>query len=141
MHPSRGPITGDTLVHLYGEHFSQEAVCNVTVRYGTTEVISTWHNDTEITAPSPSVKVPGDAIVQVALNGQQYTDMEGNKNLGGGKFDQGLLRYDYYTPPLVTNFEPKSGPSSGNSTVVLYGTGFLEANQTSSDAHIYLRFN
>lgn len=67
--------------------------------------------------------------------------MEGNKNLGGSKFDLGVLRYNYFTQPLVTNFEPKSGPSSGNSTVILYGTGFLEANQTASDVEIFLRFN
>jgi len=50
--------------------------------------------------------------------------MEGNKNLGGSKFDNGNLRYHYYNPPLVTSFEPKTGPSSGNSTIIIYGTGF-----------------
>ena len=67
--------------------------------------------------------------------------MEGNKNLGGSKFDLGILNYLYYQLPLVTDFQPKSGPAYGNSTLTLYGTGFLDANQTASDASIYLRFN
>ena len=159
LSPARGPVTGRTSVTLTGEHFSQEGVCNVTIRYGTTEVNNTFYNDTTIVSASPTVRVPGDAIIQVALNGQQYTYYEGFKtltgtsaNLGGLGNDKGVvsdpslpqspadisLIFHFYPVPVVADFEPKSGPSSGNSTIILYGVGFAGSNET--DVDLYVRF-
>jgi len=141
MTPTSGPITGNTTAILHGEHFAQPGVCNVTVRFGTTEVLTFNHTDTVAVAMSPSVKVPGDAIVQLSLNGQQFTDQEGTKNIGGSKFDEGVLGFYFYQDPLVTDFKPKQGPKTGNATVVVYGAGFLDAEEDPDDLHVLLRFN
>lgn len=140
MSPNRGSLKGGTRVNIYGEHFAQEGVCNVTARFGTTEALSVFHNDTNIQVYTPSGKFSGNTIVQVALNGQQFTDYDGTKNLGGSKFDQ-ELGYYYYEDPLITDFRPKSGPATGNSIIVIYGTGFIGANETVDDLQITLRFN
>ena len=42
---------------------------------------------------------------------------------------------------MVTDFTPKSGPSSGNSTVAIYGAGFINVNETAEMTEIYIRFN
>ena len=34
------------------------------------------------------------------------------------------LAFTYYTPPTVSDFYPPSGPSSGGTTVTVYGQGF-----------------
>ena len=141
MKPRRGPITGQTHVEIFGGDFAQEGVCNVTVRFGTTEVNSTWHNSSMIIADTVPVKVPGNAIVQVALNGQQYTDTKRGENYGGSKLDTGKTEFYFYQVPLIAKFSPKSGPSTGNSVVVLYGTGFIGNNESVSDMNVTLRFN
>jgi hypothetical protein len=48
----------------------------------------------------------------------------------------GLHSFKFYTPPLVTRFTPKTGPSSGNTVITIYGTGFTDEDSDS----IYLRF-
>lgn len=141
MTPASGPVTGNTTVVLFGEHFAQPAVCNVTIRFGTTEVLTINHNDTAAVAFSPTVKVPGDAIVQLSLNGQQFTDQEGTKNIGGSKFDTGVLTYHYYQDAMITDFRPKTGPKNGNSTIVIYGSGFIDTEEKPENVHYYLRYN
>jgi len=145
--PNKGPLTGKTSVNITGEHFVQEGVCNVTVRYGTTEVNNTYYNDVIIVSATPPVRVPGDAIVQVALNGQQYTYYDGARAYPGAgpgmtspPTDITTLNFHYYSDPLVTDFHPKAGPSSGNSTITLSGAGFLEPNETASETTMTLRF-
>ncbi|MEE4247352.1 MAG: hypothetical protein V2I33_18235, partial [Kangiellaceae bacterium] len=54
-----------------------------------------------IRCDSPPVEVPSDAIVQVALNGQQYTEYLYGENRGGSpKHDPNPLRFKYYNVPL-----------------------------------------
>ncbi|MEE4248556.1 MAG: IPT/TIG domain-containing protein, partial [Kangiellaceae bacterium] len=141
LKPDHGPVSGKTKVTVLGRDFDQEGVCNVTCRYSTTEVFSEYYDNTHVACESPPVSVPGDAIVQVALNGQQFTEYEHGENIGGSRFDANPLRFRYYNNPLITDFKPKSGPSSGNSTVIIYGAGFVSQNETTSDTEIWVMFN
>lgn len=133
--PNFGPISGGTVVYVRGDNFTQKAVCNVTVRFGTVEVVPVYYNDSYISVTTPQVSMPGLAIVQTALNGQQFTDFEGPKNLGGSKYDTAVLDYYYYEAPVITGFSPLGGPSSGNSVLYVYGAGFGEEGSP-----VYLRF-
>jgi hypothetical protein len=128
--PLSGPVSGNSTVTLFGEHFAQPGVCNVTVRFGTTEVIAASHNDTMIVAGSPKVALPGSAIVQASLNGQQFTDYEGNKNMGGTNYADDSLNFEYYSNFEVAKFRPKSGLSTGNGTVIIYGAGFTSMHES-----------
>lgn len=122
--PNFGPVTGGTVTSINGEGFKQKNVCNVTVRFDTIEFYPTSYNDTSIIVSTPEMEVSGVAIVQVSLNGQQFTDYEGSKNLGGSKFDQGKAEFNYQGVPLPTGFSPAGGASSGGSLIDIYGTGF-----------------
>lgn len=130
MTPLSGPVSGNTTVQLYGEHFAQPGVCNVTARFGTIEAIASSHNDTMIVVSTPKVSLPGTAIVQASLNGQQFTDYEGTKNIGGTDFADDSLNFQYYSEFEVAKFRPKSGLSTGNSTVIIYGAGFTSMHET-----------
>jgi hypothetical protein len=55
--------------------------------------------------------------------------------------DESQLSFLYYENPLLTKFIPKTGPSSGNSTVVIYGAGFIGQNETTETTDIWVRFN
>jgi hypothetical protein len=33
--------------------------------------------------------------------------------------------YQYYQPPTITDIRPKHGPKDGNTTVEIFGTGFI----------------
>ena len=81
-------------MEIIGEKFN--GGCNVTARFGTIEVLTISHNDTNLLADSPPVAVPGNAIIQVALNGQQYTEMKGKNNIGGSLGQNDGLDFDFY---------------------------------------------
>jgi hypothetical protein len=126
IEPKNGPVTGHTPATVFGDLFNQTGVCNVTCRYDTTEVFNLGYTNTQVRCDSPPVQVPSDAIVQVALNGQQYTEYTYGENRGGSTvFDANPLRFKFYNVPLVTKFKPISGPSSGGSKVTIFGAGFL----------------
>lgn len=135
IYPDFGPVRGGTVSTITGEIFKQQAVCNVTVRFGTTEVMAKSYNETAVVINTPEVGMPGTAIVQVSLNGQQFTDYEGPKNLGGSRFDRGKLEFTYYGDPLTTGFKPQGGPSSGGSIIDIFGAGFGQDGDI-----IYVRF-
>ena len=139
--PRQGPVTGYTPAIVYGRDFDQTATCNVTCRYGTTEVFAGFYDDKHVSCMTPPVSVPGHAITQVSLNGQQFTEYEHGENIGGSKYDQDPVIFTYYQPALITDFTPKSGPSSGNSTVSIYGAGFINSNETAAMTEIYVGFN
>ena len=134
MNPKFGPLEGSTQSYVYGSGFAQKGVCNVTVRFGASEVSVVSYNDTIILVNSPEVGNPGTSIVQVSLNGQQFTDYAGPRNIGGSKFDS-KIEYLFYEAPLTTGFHPLGGPSSGNSIINIFGAGFGEEGDV-----VYVRF-
>lgn len=71
--PDSGPKKGGTAVSLYGQHFDQYGVCNVTVRFETMVVYPQSYNDTAIQMKAPAATLADAVSVEVALNGQQYT--------------------------------------------------------------------
>jgi hypothetical protein len=72
--PLSGPTVGGTSVQVSGEGFVQPGVCDLRCRFSTHDVVAETDaqaTDTnEVSCSSPSVNVPGDAILQVSLNGQ-----------------------------------------------------------------------
>jgi len=68
--PPRGPISGGTKSIIKGKGFNQTGICVPTVRYGRNHIIPKELNDTQLTAVSPVVRVPGDDVVSFSGNGQ-----------------------------------------------------------------------
>lgn len=109
IRPGAGPIKGGTTVAVVGlGGFNQEGACNKTVRFATIEVKPINEtNDTMIWVKSPKVQVPDAVVVAVALNGQQFT-----KDVVLHVKDKENT-FEYYSPPLVSSFTPRSGPNIG----------------------------
>ena len=70
--PDLGPVTGATNSYLTGSGFNDTNICRLTVRYGQTHVAPTSMSDTQLDVNSPPVTVPGEVVVSVSGNGQQF---------------------------------------------------------------------
>lgn len=106
--PNSGPISGGTRVNVIGSGFNQEGVCNRTLRFSVFETKPLGSvNDTHALVVSPKAEVPDAVVVGLALNGQQFT-----KDIVIHKRDPENT-FEYYNIPVVTSYEPRSGPSIG----------------------------
>ncbi|KAL1503425.1 hypothetical protein AB1Y20_011914 [Prymnesium parvum] len=78
LKPSGGPLRGGTAVRLLGSGFVQTGEATVCVRMHGVErrVQAFWHSEGEVRFMTPDFSEPGDARVQLSLNGQQYTANE-----------------------------------------------------------------
>ena len=133
--PNFGPVTGKTLATIIGEGFKQKNVCNVTLRFGTVEFLPKSFNDTAIVLETPEMEVPGISVVQISLNGHDFTEYDGSKNVGGSKFEKARTEFYYQSSPLPTGFSPSGGPSTGGSLFDIYGAGFGSEGEP-----IYVKF-
>ena len=119
VEPRHGPLSGNTTVTFHGHYFydTHTITCSFGDRRG---IVGTFDNVTNtVTCISPNQTQTGSVPVEIALNGQQYTD-DG-------------VEFTYYEPASavkVTEISPKSGPTTGVTTVVVTGEEFLETNET-----------
>lgn len=133
--PAVGPITGNTKINLTGSDFSTH--CNVTVKFGTIEVNGDYQapkNDqpSYINTSSPAVTCPGDTVVQVSLNGQQYTP-----NL----YPDDKTVFTYYGDIFIAYNNPVTFPVTGGSVINIYGGGFLFSKNSTDLSDGTKKFN
>lgn len=70
IQPRSGPVSGGTKVKVVGSGFTQEAVCNRTVRFSVFETKPVAEvNDTLAVVVSPPATIPDSVVVGMALNG------------------------------------------------------------------------
>mmetsp|Transcript_16844 Transcript_16844/g.50547 ORF Transcript_16844/g.50547 Transcript_16844/m.50547 type:complete len:370 (-) Transcript_16844:123-1232(-) len=72
--PSSGPLHGGAAVRIFGSGFVQTGELTVCLRMHGVErrVQAFWHSAAEVRFMTPDFSEPGDARVQLSLNGQQY---------------------------------------------------------------------
>mmetsp|Transcript_43393 Transcript_43393/g.41842 ORF Transcript_43393/g.41842 Transcript_43393/m.41842 type:complete len:169 (+) Transcript_43393:1599-2105(+) len=119
--PNKGAMKGGTHVMMSGWGYKQEAACNVTVRWGAVTQNITNHTnftDSLINITSPPSRVPARVVVSIALNGQQFL----NDKIFHLTDKQTI--YTYYQDCYITDYSPKSGPTSGKTLVRVEGLGF-----------------
>jgi hypothetical protein len=116
--PVRGPISGDTTSVIKGKGFAQKGICIPTVRYGRSHLAPKELNDTQLTAVSPAVNVPGDVVVSFSGNGQQFID---DKTL---HFRDVENNFQYYEDFFIKSVVPTDISNAGNSPVILRGMQF-----------------
>ena len=121
IEPKIGPIESSTAVLISGDNFAGS--CGIVCRFATIEVPGYLTKKGQIACNSPSVSCPGDSIVQVSLNGQQFTDND--YNLQEAVFTN-------YELPIVAYALPLSFPTGGNSSVGVYGSQFLLSKNSST---------
>ncbi|MBI4854193.1 MAG: IPT/TIG domain-containing protein [Acidobacteria bacterium] len=111
INPNRGPSSGGTEVTLTGTNFSNGA----TVTFGGTRVTPRSVNATSITAVTPSGSAG--AVNVVVTNSDGQTARINN----GFTFEASQL-----PAPTLNSINPNTGPTSGDTTVTLSGTGFMQ---------------
>ena len=114
IHPSHGPERGMTLVTVYGNHFVNSPGLRCRFDTLSTKVhrfIS--HNEIICFAPdSRRMGRPGSAALEITNNNQTYTS--------------NVVRFTFDAQTMVSVLSPQSGPSSGQSRVIIYGYGFRD---------------
>jgi hypothetical protein len=109
--PSSGVTPGGTSVTINGTNFGTSQG-NGTVTFGSTEAsITTW-TDTEITCTAP---VHAEGIVNVVV-----TRDDGQEDILAG----GFTYIPPYTFPAISDLSPLYGPTTGGTTVTIFGTDF-----------------
>ncbi|OSZ68452.1 hypothetical protein CAP40_07665 [Sphingomonas sp. IBVSS2] len=113
--PTAGPIGGNTTVTITGTGFS---IANNTgaVLFGANPATYTIDSNTQITATSPAGSA---GTVDITVT-----------NPGGTSLTSAADRFTYVAAPTVTAVSPIAGPTGGNTTVTITGTGFSAANPT-----------
>lgn len=128
--PNIGPMKGGTQVKILGEGFTQDGVCNLTVRYGPIHQKVNANSDSDIDTIAPEADVPDAVTLSVALNGQQFIS---DKTLHFRDIEN---TYTYYQDLLIHDFSPKSGPISGKTRINVNGMGFTQFKSESGDFKI-----
>ena len=112
LSPATGPQTGGTLVTITGTNFSGATA----VTFGGVAATGyTVVSPTSITVPSPA----GTGTVDVRVT-----------TVGGTSATSAADQFTYVARPTVTSISPTSGPTGGNTTVTITGTGFAVADAT-----------
>ncbi len=109
LNPTSGPSAGGTVVTITGTGFSTSAGAT-TVVFGTASATSvSCASTSSCVATSPAGS--GTASVRVTAGGQTSADTIADD-------------FTYIDSPTVTAINPSSGPASGNTRVLIGGTGF-----------------
>ena len=120
--PSSGPISGDTLIRVGGNHsIAIDHGCDVRCKFaraaeqsGSRSIIvqgtlvATETGVVHCTSPAGV----GSGPLEISLNGQQYTDS--------------AVRLDTYSTPSLVEVSPPLGPSSGNTSLRLTVTNLSD---------------
>ena len=128
--PSSGPSTGGTTVTIHGSGFSNGAgASNVNyVMFGGIQATSnTFISDSEITATSPAASA---GTVNIGVTTPAGTSASSSNS-----------QFTYVASasiPTVTGLSPIIGPSSGGTTVTIYGSGF--SNGAGASNVNYIKF-
>jgi hypothetical protein len=128
LNPTSGPTAGGTTVTVTGVNFSGATA----VQFGATNATSfTVNSSTQITAVSPA----GTGTVHVTVT-----------TPGGTSAPTAADQFTYASgvAPTVTGLLPNGGPSAGNTTVKIMGTGFTGATSVkfgAADARSFLILN
>jgi hypothetical protein len=116
--PNYGPNSGGNRVILRGNNFmpfnltedidnSNDTFC---IFEGIGKVRAYPINSTKIYCEAPPNYITESTFVEVTLNNQQYTDDN--------------VAYYYYKPPQVFDADPREGPISGGTEVLVFGSKF-----------------
>ncbi len=110
IHPTLGPISGDTLITVYGGNFSVEdnaLVC----RFGDSEVEAFILSDSSVACQSPAVSLVGRVSLHVGLPSRSLSEA-----------GQDFL---YYASPQVFNMRPSLLSVHGGESVTVIGQSFV----------------
>ena len=105
----RGPTSGGTSVAIDGSSFRGGSLYRC--RFDAAVVNATYSSEhDELRCLSPMRGAAGDSVVEVSLNGQQFT--------------RSGVTYVYYELVVVSHVVPSAGPRTGGTVLTVIGAGF-----------------
>ena len=107
MHPSRGPLTGHSVIELSGSGFSTETRCRILTRVVPTTTVGTDRLKCS-TPPSPT---DGFVSIEVVHTNQSESTAAGLLFL--------------YVDSVVDSVRPTSGPGNGGTIITIRGPAFV----------------
>jgi alpha-tubulin suppressor-like RCC1 family protein len=113
--PALGPAKGGTVVTLSGLGFTNQAACKFGDAAGAVVAVLDATRLLCRAPPAATATARSTVTISVSMN-------------NGLEFVKAAAPYVYHMSPTVSSVTPTSGPSSGNTTVALYGSFPLEAN-------------
>eukprot|EP00824_Muranothrix_gubernata_P008912 TRINITY_DN2148_c0_g1_i1.p1 TRINITY_DN2148_c0_g1~~TRINITY_DN2148_c0_g1_i1.p1 ORF type:complete len:1639 (+),score=352.12 TRINITY_DN2148_c0_g1_i1:139-5055(+) len=138
VEPPVGPVEGGTLVKIKGKNFDPPCGCNHTMRFGAMQFKLVNKSDDTLFAIAPPVSLPDDVVVAYGINGQQYNpDPTIN-------FKDLENTYTYYEKPIISEYDPEVGPSTGGTKIIMKGHGLtpFKDNKGKTKARpLFLRMN
>ena len=135
--PWLGPMIGNTDSVITGKGFKQDNICDLKVRYGKRHLVPRDVTKNQLTVTSPEAQVPGQVVVSISGNNQQFID---DKTL---HFRDKESTFEYYQNFYVEKVSPVYVSNSGNSPVKLKGMlfdQFKHDNGTHRDVQMQCRF-
>ncbi|CAM9115079.1 unnamed protein product, partial [Sphacelaria rigidula] len=108
--PTLGPTTGGTIINVHGMGFS--ASLNVQCVIDSVAVVTTVISSTLLTCATPNKAIPGVVEVELTQNGLDRSSTS--------------VTFLYHTPVDVVSVYPSSAPESGESALLVSGSGFVE---------------
>jgi len=125
--PNRGPLDGGNEVRIEGfdlDPFNDmprvDNHADVFVRFGESNLVKgTVISDTIISCVAPASLDVSTVLVDITLN-------NADEDLNAGDWTDDYLPYHYFTMSFLFDIEPRVGPVSGGTTVIIFGSNFTE---------------
>ena len=116
--PWLGPLAGSTAVTIGGRGFTNAGICDLKVRFGQHSLAPRDVTANKVTIDSPAAHVPGQVVVSISGNNQQFVD---DRTL---HFRDKENTFEYYQEFLIEKATPAYLSNAGNSPLTLTGVKF-----------------
>lgn len=117
--PVSGPVTGGTLLTVFGQNFVDTNEITISFGNNTAGVVAaTFVSSVQLVALTPPLLPAQPVPVEVALNGQQYTD--------------DAVQFSYFdvgSGVILLSVLPSSGPITGMTEANITGTNFVDTGE------------
>ena len=118
VQPWLGPLAGGTAVNISGRGFTNAGICDLKVRFGQHTLEPRDVTAHSLVVDSPKANVPGQVVVSVSGNNQQFID---DRTL---HFRDKENTFEYYQNFLIEKATPAYLSNAGNSPLTLTGVSF-----------------
>jgi hypothetical protein len=111
LDPAQGPLSGGTVVSVYGTGFIDSSMLACSVGSVSSDVVA-YKNSTLLTCETPQFNDTGPFPLEISTN---------NKD-----FSSSGINFTYYDDPTVSSVSPTLGPMQGGTVVDVVGSSFLD---------------
>lgn len=129
--PSHGPISGGTVVTVFGTGFLPEVLSHCRFGDVRTSIEAVWISTSSVTCISPPHEVASVAVSFEQLS--EDPDMQSRSRT--------VAIFHYEQPMQLFTVLPPNGPATSNTNVTIYGVNFLDQSDLTCRFSVVLRSN